>query len=150
MPEMDLGVSRYFSIFMKGFLWVFVVFAQIHGHRSCLEEERVGLLHLKAFLKSKTYYTGQLLLPTWVDNAKSECCGWERITCSSSTTGRVIELSLDNIKQNPYYYEDYYTEGTRENRWLLNVSLLQPFKELRSLGLSSNAIGGWIEDEGMS
>ncbi|XP_040999488.1 LOW QUALITY PROTEIN: receptor-like protein 13 [Juglans microcarpa x Juglans regia] len=32
--------------------------------------------------------------------------------------------------------------------WLLNVSLLEPFKELRSLSLSRNAIDGCIPDEG--
>ncbi|XP_041026985.1 receptor like protein 21-like isoform X3 [Juglans microcarpa x Juglans regia] len=35
-----------------------------------------------------------------------------------------------------------------EHRWLLNVSLLEPFKELRSLDLSFNAIDGCIPDEG--
>ncbi|KAG6683210.1 hypothetical protein I3842_12G000700 [Carya illinoinensis] len=36
---------------------------------------------------------------------------------------------------------------TYEERWLLNVSLLEPFKELRSLDLSFNAIDGRIRDE---
>ena len=33
--------------------------------------------------------------------------------------------------------------------WISNMSLLQPFKELRSLELSKNAIGGWLGNEGM-
>nr|XP_023927102.1 protein STRUBBELIG-RECEPTOR FAMILY 6-like [Quercus suber] len=32
--------------------------------------------------------------------------------------------------------------------WFLNVSLFESFKELRSLDLSFNAIGGWIEHKG--
>ncbi|XP_035547348.1 receptor-like protein 56 [Juglans regia] len=117
----------------------------------CLEEDRVGLLHLKSFLTisipSLTAYNSDYdLLPSWIDHEKSYCCGWERVTCNS-TTGHVIELSLHNLMQDLHlYYErgKYYEELP----WLLNVSLLEPFKELRSLDLSSNAIDGCIRDEG--
>ncbi|KAG2725035.1 hypothetical protein I3760_01G048600 [Carya illinoinensis] len=80
----------------------------------------------------------------------SDCCGWEQVTCNS-TTGHVIELSLNNLMQDPHCDDSYYFQDERlkyEERWLLNVSLLEPFKELRSLDLSCNAMDGCIPDEG--
>ena len=69
----------------------------------------------------------------------------------------MIELSLHNVTQisdyvlyinwdnldKVFYYKDY------DKIWRLNISLFQAFKELRSLNLSFNEIGGWIENEGM-
>ncbi|KAG6667470.1 hypothetical protein I3843_01G094000, partial [Carya illinoinensis] len=133
---------------MKALLWVLVIFVQIHEYKSCLEEERIGLLHLKSFLKSIPYTNSNDLLPSWVDNSKSiECCGWERVRCNS-TTSHIIELSLENLKQDPYYGEHNYEKVSFGDRWLLNVSMLKPFKELRSLDISFNAIGGCIPYEG--
>ena len=127
---------------VKSLLWALLVFVQIHEHRACIEEERTGLLELKAFLKSHTNYT-KPLLPTWVYETKSECCSWERVNCST-TTGYVINLTLSNINEEQNQ-QQYYLKGT----WFLNVSLLQPFKELRILDLSNNGISGWVGNEGM-
>ncbi|XP_041021879.1 receptor like protein 21-like [Juglans microcarpa x Juglans regia] len=133
---------------MKALLWVLVIFIQIGENKGCLEEERIGLLHLKSFLKSIPYANSDHLLPSWVDDSKStECCDWERVTCNS-TTSHIIELSLENLKQDPYYREHKYKNVSFGDRWLLNVSMLEPFKELRSLDISFNAIGGWIPYEG--
>ena len=69
----------------------------------------------------------------------------------------MIELSLHNVTQisdyvlyinwdnldKVFYYKDY------DKIWRLNISIFQAFKELRSLNLSFNEIGGWIENEGM-
>ncbi|GLT53544.1 hypothetical protein SLA2020_268090 [Shorea laevis] len=100
-------MKQYFSMewpFVKALLWGLLVFLQIHQHTGCFQEERIALLELKAFLKSNIIiYADHRLLPSWIDDAKSECCGWERVTCNS-TTAHVIKLSLDNIKQDPYYY----------------------------------------------
>nr|POF04396.1 lrr receptor-like serine/threonine-protein kinase gso1 [Quercus suber] len=122
---------------VKSLLWSLLLFVQIHEHRACIEEERTALLELKAFLKSHTNYT-KPLLPTWVYETKGECCSWEQVTCST-TTGHVINLTLSNINE-----EQDDGEGT----WFLNMSLLQPFKELRILDLSNNGISGWLENEG--
>ena len=122
---------------VKSLLWALLLFAQIHEHRGCIEEERMGLIELKAFLKSNINYTNRLLLPSWVNETKSGCCGWEGVTCNT-TTGHVIELSLYNLKQE-----------TDAETWFLNACLFQPFKELRSLNLSFNQIGGWRGNEGM-
>ena len=118
---------------MKSLLWALLLFAQIHEHSGCIEEERMGLIELKAFLKSNINYTNRLLLPSWVNETKSGCCGWEGVTCNT-ITGHVIELSL-------YILND--------ETWSLNACLFQPFKELRSLDLSFNQIGGWSGNEGM-
>ena len=135
------GVSQNFSMgwpLVKSLLWALLLFVQIHEHRACIEEERTGLLELKAFLKSHTNYT-KPLLPTWVYETKGECCSWEQVNCST-TTGHVINLTLSNINE-----VQHYGEGA----WFLNVSLLQPFTELRILDLSENGISGWLGNEGM-
>nr|POF04999.1 lrr receptor-like serine/threonine-protein kinase gso1 [Quercus suber] len=121
---------------VKALLWSLLLFVQIHEHRACIEEERMGLLELKAFLKSHTNYT-KPLLPTWVYETEVGCCSWERVNCST-TTGHVINLTLSKINN-----EQDFVRGT----WFLNVSLLQPFKELRILDLSYNRIAGWLGNE---
>jgi hypothetical protein len=150
---------------LKVLLWGLLVFLQFHDQHSaaatCFHEERISLLELKAFLESNIIHADNYrLLPSWIDDANSECCGWERVTCNS-TTAHVIELSLDNVNQDPYYYEyreDYhyyyfygyqYYKYAEKSNWLLNVSMLVPLKELRSLNLSSNAIAGCLPNEGM-
>uniref|UniRef100_A0A7N2LVJ4 Leucine-rich repeat-containing N-terminal plant-type domain-containing protein n=1 Tax=Quercus lobata TaxID=97700 RepID=A0A7N2LVJ4_QUELO len=117
------------------------VLVQLHGHKGCFEEERMGLLEIKKFVRSSPNVTNHLL-PSWVDDHESDCCEWERVTCNI-TTGHVTHLSLHNIRDFIEY--DYYE---KHNAWFLNVSLFETFKELRSLNLSSNYIVGWVENEG--
>ncbi|KAF5454368.1 hypothetical protein F2P56_024040 [Juglans regia] len=135
---------------VKCLMWGLVMFVQFSEHKGCLEEERIGLLRLKAFLKSD-YHIGNRL-PSWIEGAdqmSSDCCGWEGVSCNS-TTGHVIELSLHDIKQ--HLYTESFIDSTatinKKHNWLLNVSLFQPFKELTSLDLSGNEIGGCIANEG--
>ncbi|KAM4113364.1 hypothetical protein ACJW30_05G215400 [Castanea mollissima] len=105
---------------------------------------------IQYFYPSRVYHlSGGHILPSWVDDHKSECCEWERVTCNS-TTGHVTHLSLQNmwefdIEPDVYFYYPFYFE---DMVWFLNVSLFESFKELRSLDLSFNAIGGWIEHKG--
>ena len=138
---MKLGVSQsYLSMelpWVKFLLWALLLLVQVHKHIACIEDERMGLLELKAFLKSKTNHT-KPLLPTWVNDTKSECCSWEQVKCNT-TTGYVIKLTLSSINQEQNY----------ENTWYINMSLFQPFKELRNLDLSDNGIAGWLGNEGM-
>ena len=126
---------------VKSLLWALVLFVQIHEHRGCIEEERIGLLELKAFMKSNSNYMDHLL-PSWVNGTKSECCDWEGVKCSK-TTDHLIELSLCNK------FREYNYNYGNQKAWFLNVSLLHPFKELRSLDFSLNTIGGWLGNEGM-
>jgi hypothetical protein len=54
-----------------------------------------------------------------------------------------------------YYYiygsEEYKNAAkyAEKSNWLLNVSMLVPLKELKSLNLSANAIAGCLPNEGM-
>ena len=121
---------------VKSLLWSLLLFVQIHERRACIEEERMGLLELKAFLKSHTNYT-KPLLPTWVYETMGGCCSWEWVNCSTNT-GHMINLTLSSINK-----EQDYGRGT----WFLNASLLQPFKELWILDLSDNGIAGWLGNE---
>lgn len=143
----------------KYLLWGLITLVQIHGNRGCFEEERMGLLQFKEFVRTSGAGAADAdrLLPSWVDDSQStsDCCGWERVTCNS-TTGHVIELALHNINQLYNYTHHYVFITERElfqysddKVWLLNVSIFQAFKELRSLNLSLNEIGGCIENEGM-
>ena len=145
---------------VKWLLWGLIVLVHLHGHRGCFEEERMGLLEIKEeFVRSTpnktiTYFLHSPprvnILPSWVDDQKSECCEWERVTCNS-TTGHVTHLSLHNIWEFDIEPDDYFSYSfyLKNIVWLLNVSLFESFKELRSLDLSINAIGGWIEHKGM-
>ncbi|XP_052199703.1 receptor-like protein 56 isoform X2 [Diospyros lotus] len=100
-----------------------------HG---CWEEEMIALLHLKA---SMNYPNGNSL-PSWVDNKSSNCCQWERVECSD-TSNRVIQLSLNGTR-----------EWISRKDWYFNASLLLPFKEIKTLELSDNALVGWTKNEG--
>ena len=113
---------------VKCLLWGLIVLVHLHGHKGCFEEERMGLLEIK-----EEFALWFELLPSWVDDYKSECCKWERVTCNS-TTGHVTHLSLYNLWEN-------------DRVWFPNVSLFESLKELRSLDLSYNTIGGWMEHE---
>ena len=149
---------------VKWSLWGLIVLVHLHGHRGCFEEERMGLLEIKeefvrstpnATIRDHLYPspTWVYILPSWVDDYKSECCEWERVTCNS-TTGHVTHLSLHNIWEFPTSseesYDDFlYSPYFEDMVWFLNVSLFESLKELRSLDLSFNGIGGWIEHKGM-
>ncbi|KAJ8755221.1 hypothetical protein K2173_019019 [Erythroxylum novogranatense] len=112
---------------------------QIKGQRGCHEPERMALLEFKALLKSDGYDADHLL-PTWIDDPRSQCCSWERVACNHST-GHVTRLSLSNTRQ-----FDGLSMLDEENVWLLNMSLFNPFKQLRVLNLSFNGIGDWTDD----
>ncbi|XP_043720745.1 receptor-like protein 14 [Telopea speciosissima] len=116
-------------------LWVsFVLLLQIQICFGCLEEERIALLEFKAYVNwtDSEYGYG---LPSWVDDRESDCCGWERLLCNQ-TTGRVIHLSLDDIR------------GDSSSIWYLNVTLLSAFEDLQHLNLSSNWLDGCLNNEG--
>ena len=62
---------------MKSFLWGLIVLVQLHGYRGCFDEERMGLLEIKEFVRAIPNVTDHLL-PSWVDDHESDCCHWER------------------------------------------------------------------------
>ncbi|KAJ4851668.1 hypothetical protein Tsubulata_014492 [Turnera subulata] len=107
----------------------FIVSLQIPGYNCCFQEERLALLEFKAGVVSIDNGDPDQILPSWTNHRQSNCCGWERVTCNS-TTGHIIKLSLGATRE---IVDD-------QTAWSLNSSLFQHFKELGSLNLSHNAI----------
>ena len=83
---------------MKSLLWALFLLVQIHEHRGCIGEERMGLIELKAFLNSKNNYTNRLILPSWVNETKSECCGWEGVMCNTTTVLGIKTIFLELVR----------------------------------------------------
>jgi len=94
----------------------------------CLEEERIGLLEIKALIDPDG-----ISLRDWVDS--SNCCVWDGIECDNTTKG-VIQLSLFRARDESL------------GDWVLNASLFLPFKELQSLELGEARLVGCLENEG--
>ncbi|XP_058071070.1 receptor like protein 21-like [Magnolia sinica] len=111
-------------------LWA-LVFVQYHSHGwlGYLDKERTSLLEIKASIN----YPNGSSLPTWEDG--TDCCSWERIKCNNAT-GRVTKISLNRTRE------------WELGEWYLNADLLLSFGELRSLDLSRNYLGGWVDHEG--
>ncbi|XP_057998619.1 receptor-like protein 13 [Hevea brasiliensis] len=122
-------------------LGLVILWIQIHGNKGCFETERLALLDFKEFVGSNGLDV-DYLLSSWVDNSMSDCCKWERVMCNS-TTGHVTELSLNNTRQYDIESISFYDD---ENIWFIKFSMFQQLKELRSLNLSYNRIGGFIDD----
>ncbi|KAB5555986.1 hypothetical protein DKX38_006895 [Salix brachista] len=108
---------------------------QWHGHcNGCLEEERNGLLSIKALIDPNNV---QWKLSDWTANQEdmADCCAWYGVGCDN-TTRRVVQLSLSDARDK------------RLGDWLLNASLFLPFEELQSLDLSANRLVGCFENQG--
>ncbi|KAB5555968.1 hypothetical protein DKX38_006877 [Salix brachista] len=116
-------------------LTLFTLVGEWHGRcYAFLEEERIGLLEIKSSIDPNGF-----TLRDWVDTSNesiSNCCEWWGVECDN-TTRRVIQLTLSNVRD--------YSLGDL----VLNASLFLPFKELRSLDLSVNAIAGCHENQGL-
>lgn len=129
-------------------LWLFssLIFfvVQFQENQGCIEEERRSLLKLKAYILSNMIsdtdnIADSIYLLSWVDDdPQGECCLWDGVVCSN-ITHRVIELSLYDIRE-----ESYYLKLPSP----FNLSIFQPFKELRLLDLSWNGISQ-IQKEGI-
>ncbi|KAL0672819.1 hypothetical protein Bca4012_000800 [Brassica carinata] len=125
---------------LKNYLiWVILLLAHLQGCKTCIEKERKALLELKKYMISKSSESSyeedteernlNSVLPTWSNDTKSDCCGWKGVECNH-TSGRVIQLYV----------------GRNFLRDSLNLSLLHPFEEIRSLNLSQSAITGVFDD----
>ncbi|CAJ2655941.1 unnamed protein product [Trifolium pratense] len=99
----------------------------------CLESERIGLLDIKHYFLSHKGADPYNELGSWVDDRVSNCCTWDRVTCSNTSSGHITQLSLDELLSDPM---------------IMNVSLFRPFEELRLLDLSWNEIIGCMGNEG--
>ncbi|KAJ7951924.1 putative Leucine-rich receptor-like kinase family protein [Quillaja saponaria] len=116
-------------------LWFSKVLVSMQSLKGCLEKERIALLDLKASLMISQNDLD--LLPSWVDDTETDCCGWERVQCNV-TTGHVIGLSLEGVKS--------WEVGVR----FLNITLFDPFKELQWLGFQRNFISGVVQNEDLA
>ncbi|CAJ1957674.1 unnamed protein product [Sphenostylis stenocarpa] len=122
-----------------------IVWGHVLGTNGCFQQEKSALLDFKASYANESY-----LLPSWMNEPKSNCCVWERVTCDSSS-GHIIHLSLGNLRTvgeiemvpfgYPYGEMGPYSQGIRPYCFnptrSLNWSLFLPLRELRSLGLSN-------------
>lgn len=121
-------------------IWVIIVLGQIHVYKSCIEEERKALLNLKTYLASEGsrqhhhFPTFDYILHTWTNDTTSDCCKWEGVNCTL-TSAQVNGLAFLEYMYLP-------------DKALLNLSLLHPFEELRSLNLSGAEyqFGGLFDD----
>ncbi|KAF2592274.1 hypothetical protein F2Q70_00044605 [Brassica cretica] len=99
----------------------------LHGCKSCIEKERKALLELKKYIILRAEEgNSDFILNTWANDTKSNCCLWEGIECNQ-ISGRIIKISTGKSS----VVEDS----------VLDLSLLHPFEEVRSLDLSGDAIG---------
>ncbi|XP_010250259.1 PREDICTED: LRR receptor-like serine/threonine-protein kinase GSO2 [Nelumbo nucifera] len=116
--------------------WIsLLLLVQLRGYWGCMEEERMALLEFKSSFNA-TDYIGGAFLPSWVDDKGSDCCTWERVICSP-TTGRITQLSLNDVRDN----------NLGPAAWYLNTTLFLPFEELLYLDLSG-IFNGCFRNEG--
>ncbi|XP_039026488.1 receptor-like protein 15 isoform X1 [Hibiscus syriacus] len=121
-----------------------ILCTQIQGRKACYEEERKGLLELKLKLVNGPEHA---LLPSWVDDPNNDCCGWERVTCNS-TTGRVVLLSLFNMPDYHVLNTFFQCFDAADSSSYLNITLFESFKDLKALNLSYNCMK-WVENQGL-
>ncbi|KAK8706383.1 hypothetical protein V6N13_049952 [Hibiscus sabdariffa] len=150
----DIGVDFYDIIipledlYDYSSFWDSIEFDDKYVYKACYEEEKKGLLELKSYLKLQVVNDSEhALLPSWVDEPNNDCCGWERVTCNS-TTGRVVVLSLSNMPEYDFLNTSFQCFDGAGSSSYLNISLFQSFKELKALNLSYNCIKQ-IEKQGL-
>ncbi|CAK7340534.1 unnamed protein product [Dovyalis caffra] len=121
---------------MRQILWVWMLviltlaLLNIERYHCCSEEERSGLLEIKAWIN----HPNGTSMPDWMEN--TDCCKWSGVECDN-TTNQVTKLNLS-----------FEREFWRLGDLYLNASLFLPFKELKSLGLVWNGLVGFLENQG--
>ncbi|CAH8362310.1 unnamed protein product, partial [Eruca vesicaria subsp. sativa] len=121
------------KVFLRKYLiWVILLLGQLHGYKSCVENERKALLELKKYLISISIEGDpDYVLPTWSKDTQSDCCSWEGVKCNLTST-RVTEIAFEALSLK-------YSS-------LLNLSLLHPFEDVRCLNLPRNGFYGLFDD----
>ncbi|KAJ6737789.1 DI-GLUCOSE BINDING PROTEIN WITH LEUCINE-RICH REPEAT DOMAIN-CONTAINING PROTEIN [Salix viminalis] len=108
----------------------------------CLQEERSGLLEIKAwFSHAPRFYE----LEDW-DKDDLNCCNWGYRVACDNTTNRVIELDLAYVNYDAFVAYDAFVKYDAD--LYLNASLFLPFKELETLYLSNNQLVGGLKNQG--
>uniref|UniRef100_A0A6N2KXI9 Leucine-rich repeat-containing N-terminal plant-type domain-containing protein n=1 Tax=Salix viminalis TaxID=40686 RepID=A0A6N2KXI9_SALVM len=100
----------------------------------CLQEERIGLLEIKAWFIHAGAWSSWL--QGW-DKEDLNCCNWGYGVVCDNTANRVTGLVLYGVN-----------DGALAKDLYLNASLFLPFKELDYLHLSGNQLVGGLKDQG--
>ncbi|XP_077245862.1 uncharacterized protein LOC143885533 [Tasmannia lanceolata] len=116
-----------------GVLWFVSVCCCFYKGQACLEEERKALLQLKDSIND---YPNNATYPVLEDWVGEDCCQWGGVSCSTSSS-HVIGIHLSNARDPSL------------GVWYPNATLFAQFKELESLDLTYNQIGGWVMPEGL-
>ncbi|XP_039135982.1 receptor-like protein EIX1 [Dioscorea cayenensis subsp. rotundata] len=113
------------SLFVLFLIFVVSVFPPYYVHgTSCIETERIALLHIKADINQSD---DQSLFSSWTGH---NCCKWQGVSCNHESR-HVIKLDLRQHPSN--YISDYYDLPPSK----LNSSLVQ-LHHLKHLDLSMN------------
>ncbi|RAL52981.1 hypothetical protein DM860_016216 [Cuscuta australis] len=109
------------------------------GHvECCVEEERLALLDVMAYMKSFDQRNNSRRSNSgWGEG--HNCCAWEAVQCNL-LTGRVNKLNLG-------WMVGWRVDDGPE-KFLFNVTLFRLFSQLISLDLSFNFINGLVEGDG--
>ncbi|XP_043806455.1 receptor-like protein 9b isoform X2 [Manihot esculenta] len=126
--------------FMVLVMIMVLLLQEIWCSADCWETDRIALLQLQSHLNYSLQHDPNILFYYDYSTSFSEidvikCCDWERVRCSA-TTGRIIQLNLDSIRD--------FSAGM----WYLNASLFLPFQHLNHLDLNYNQIAGCFKNEG--
>ncbi|XP_043705232.1 putative receptor-like protein 8 [Telopea speciosissima] len=111
----------------------------LYGCKGCLEEERIALLQLWDSFSPP--FSSAIDFKWEGDN----CCEWTFVQCHLfNSTDRVVLIDLS-------YRFDYITSYRLDfiGKWYPNASLFTHFRELQTLHLHGNNIGGWIMPEAL-
>ena len=109
---------------------------------SCPEYQKQALLHFKASIINATSSTESTLLnrlQSW--SSSSDCCNWDRVSCSSSFSSRTV-IAL--------YLEDLILQ---KDPMVLTSTILTPLfriKSLTYLDLYHNRIQGELPGDGFA
>ena len=137
--QREIGVQMGFNRFSLPVAVMMMINAMLLS-QGCLEEERIALLQIKtSFVDHFVDHSNDIPYPLSYWGEDALCCSWYGVTCSNSTTRRVVEISL-------FYARGWYRST---GDWYLNASIFLPFQELNVLDLTWNGIAGCVANEGL-
>ncbi|XP_038896173.1 receptor-like protein 13 [Benincasa hispida] len=136
--ELKFRVIKWLSLTLL--LIIMIVVGDLQVSNGCVEEERMGLLHIKSMFLS--YSSSQISednpFSSWIG---TNCCNWDRVQCDTFGT-HVVDLFLSKLLDRYYSMNQIY--------YLLNVSLFQNFKKLKTLDLTYNGFIDFTKKQGFN
>ncbi|XP_042519225.1 receptor-like protein 56 [Macadamia integrifolia] len=131
-----MGSASFSSEMVKitGFVSLLCFSFGLYGCKGCLQEERAAALQLWDFFNSHGSTVHTKL-------EGDDCCQWAFLGCDLfNSTNRVVIIDL-------FYQRGNINSGAE--KLYPNASLFTHFRELRTLYLDKNNIGGWIMPEAL-